>query len=57
MWIGCSECSYREARPVGESHFISFNPKQFYAGTGKASGTTGAGRIAVSDVADISREP
>ncbi len=49
MQIDCSEWSYRESGPVGESHFISFNLKQLYAGTDKASGTTGAGRIAAAD--------
>ena len=37
MQIAYSGWSYRESGPVGESHFISFNLKQFYAGTDKAS--------------------
>ena len=49
MQIAYSGWSYRESGPVGESHFISFNLKQFYAGTDKASDTTGAGRAVRAD--------
>ncbi len=55
MQIAYSGWSYREFGPVGESHFISFNLKQLYAGTDKASGTTGAGRVAAADAQGLIR--
>ncbi len=48
MQIAYSGWSYREFAPVGESDFISFNLEQLHAGTGKPSGTTGAGRVAAA---------
>ena len=46
MPIACSGLCCHEFRRVGEGPFISFSLKLLFAGTGKVSDTTGAGRAA-----------